>query len=70
MTGVLTPREIEVLIWIGRGKTSDEIGGILFISEKTVVNHLQNIKNKLNASNRTHAVVIALEKKLLGKITP
>lgn len=65
-TNVLSKREIEVLIWIERGKTSFEAGKILGISEHTIINHLENIKRKLNASNRTHAVAIALERRLLA----
>lgn len=56
----LTPREIEVITWTSRGKTSDEIGCILSISRETVLFHLKNIKIKLNAANKTHAVSIYL----------
>lgn len=65
--GALTPREIEVLIWISRGKTSYEVAKILEIAESTVIYHLENVKRNLNASNRTHAVAIAIHKQLLGK---
>lgn len=64
--GSLTKREIETLVWISKGKTSYETGKILGICEQVVKNYLENIKKKLNASNRTHAVVIALEKQLLS----
>ena len=51
----LSKRETEVLYWISIGKTNWEIGMILDISVYTVKNHVKNILNKLNASNRTHA---------------
>lgn len=56
----LTKREYEVLGWASEGKTSLEISGILGISPKTVNLHADNLINKLNASNRTHAVVRAI----------
>jgi LuxR family transcriptional regulator, quorum-sensing system regulator SolR len=56
----LTPREAEVLRWIGDGKSSAEISCILSISTDTVNFHLRNAMEKLNASNRTSAVVTAL----------
>lgn len=62
----LSKREIECLVWVSRGKTSYETGKILGIAEQVVKNYLTTIKKKLNASNRTHAVVIALENQLLS----
>lgn len=55
----LTEREQEVLKWTGEGKSSWEIGVILSISERTVKYHINNIKSKLNAVNRAHAVAKA-----------
>lgn len=55
----LTERETEVLKWTGEGKSSWEIGMILNISERTVKYHTNNIKSKLNAVNRAHAVAKA-----------
>jgi len=59
VTPVLTDREREVLKWTGEGKSSWEIGIILSISERTVKYHINNIKTKLNAVNRAHAVAKA-----------
>jgi DNA-binding CsgD family transcriptional regulator len=56
----LTPREYEVLRWASEGKTSQEISTILGISPKTVNLHADNSINKLNAANRTNAVVRAI----------
>ena len=56
----LTPRETEILTWIAKGKSRWEVGIILSISEDTVKAHLENIRQKLGASNTTHAIAIAL----------
>ncbi|MEO7494127.1 MAG: autoinducer binding domain-containing protein, partial [Massilia sp.] len=55
----LTPREKEVLRWAADGKTSYEIGRILTISNSAVNFHIKNSMIKLNANNKTHAVVKA-----------
>lgn len=52
-------REVEVLKWTGDGKTSGEISEILNISERTVNFHIGNAMVKLNAVNKTAAVVRA-----------
>lgn len=55
----LSDREIEVLKWTADGKTSAEISDILSISERTANFHIANAMTKLNAANRTAAVVLA-----------
>ena len=55
----LTEREIEVLKEVATGKRNREIGEALFISEKTVKNHISNILAKLNANDRTEAAMLA-----------
>ncbi len=60
-TGALSLREQEVLKWMMQGKSTWDISRILHISERTVHFHGQNIKQKLNASSRSHAVAIAVE---------
>jgi hypothetical protein len=45
---------------VARGRTNRQIGEKLGISEKTVRNHLRTISHKLNTSDRTHAVVLAI----------
>jgi LuxR family quorum sensing-dependent transcriptional regulator len=56
----LTPREIEVLTWSARGKTSLDIGDILSITENTVNEHIDNACKKMGVSNRVHAAVTAV----------
>lgn len=61
----LTPRERECLMWTAEGKTTWEISKILGISERTVTFHLQNVTEKLNASNRSHAVARAVSQQII-----
>jgi two-component system response regulator DegU len=56
----LTARELEILQQIVNGQTNKEIASTLFISEKTVKNHVTNILRKLDLSDRTQAAVYAL----------
>lgn len=60
IASLLTPREIDCLRWAANGKTDGEIAEILSIARWTVVTYLQNAKIKLNCSNRTSAVAMAL----------
>jgi len=60
----LTSRELEVLQTIVDGHTNREIAGKLFISEKTVKNHVTNILRKLDLTDRTQAAVYALRHNL------
>ena len=61
----LTPREIEVLKYVAKGMANREIAHHLGIASGTVKMHVQNILAKLGASDRTHAVTIALERGIL-----
>lgn len=61
----ISPREKEVLNWMKQGKNTWEISKILDLSERTVHFHVRNIRQKLNASSRTHAVAIALEEGII-----
>lgn len=56
----LTSRELEILQLIVDGHTNKEIASHLFISEKTVKNHVTNILRKLDLSDRTQAAVYAI----------
>ena len=58
--GELTLREREVLQWIAAGKSSWDVSVILGISERTVNWLISRASRKLNAVNRTHAVVNAI----------
>jgi len=55
----LTAREIEVLRWTADGKTSSEVGDIMRISERTVNFHVNSTLLKLDACNKTAAVIKA-----------
>jgi DNA-binding NarL/FixJ family response regulator len=57
----LTDREIEVLKLIAEGMINKEIAKQLYISEKTVKNHVSNIFRKLNVSDRTQAAIYAFK---------
>lgn len=59
---LLTRRECEVLQLLTDGKSNRGIGEALFISEKTVKNHVSNILQKMNVNDRTQAVVEAIKK--------
>lgn len=60
----LTAREIEVLCLIAEGMINKEIGKKLYISEKTVKNHVSNIFKKINVSDRTQAAIYAFKRNL------
>jgi len=57
----LTPREIEIISHIARGRTNRQIAQALFISPGTVKNHLKHIFTKTGAANRTCLAHIALQ---------
>ncbi len=63
----LTKRETDVLTLVAGGKTNWEIAQIYNISESAIKKHMQNIQNKLQASNRVHASVLAIK---TGQIFP
>lgn len=54
---ILTKREKEVFELLLSNKTTREIGSILFISEKTVRNHISNVICKLGVKDRSQAVL-------------
>lgn len=58
----LTAREVEVLRRVAAGQSNKRIAAELAISESTVKAHVRSILPKLNASDRTHAVTIALKR--------
>jgi DNA-binding CsgD family transcriptional regulator len=60
----LTRRELEVLKWLSEGKSNWDISVILKRSQSVIKWHAQNVMEKLDAQNRTHAVAIALRKGL------
>lgn len=62
---VLSAREAEVLALVARGLTNAEIGGRLFIGQATVKTHLLRVFAKLGVSDRTAAVMAAIEQGVL-----
>ena len=62
---VLTEREVQCLSWTAAGKTSLEIAEILGLSEHTVNHYLNQVTRKLEAVNRTQAVVKAIRRGLI-----
>lgn len=61
----LTDREIEVLKLLAKGMLNKEIANALFISEKTVKNHISSIFRKLDVQDRTQAAVYAIKNKIV-----
>jgi DNA-binding NarL/FixJ family response regulator len=61
----LTPREVEVLRLVAKGMANKEIAHQLGTASGTIKMHIQNNLAKLDASDRTHAVTIALERGIL-----
>ena len=61
LAGALTPRELEVLRLMQLGRTNRQVAEVLYISSGTAKRHVENIIAKLEVSDRTQAVVKALE---------
>jgi two-component system response regulator DegU len=61
----LSNREMEILAYVVKGSSNKDIGISLFISEKTVKNHLSNIFRKLEVEDRTQAALKAVKLKLI-----
>ncbi|QJY46214.1 response regulator [Pseudonocardia broussonetiae] len=59
--GTLSPRELDVVRAVARGRTNAEIAAELFVSLSTVKTHLTNVQHKLDARNRTEIAVWAWE---------
>ena len=60
----LTDREVEVLIFLARGLSNQDIADRLVISERTVRTHVSNLLSKLHLANRTQAALYALKEGL------
>jgi NarL family two-component system response regulator LiaR len=64
-TDRLSPRELEVLTGLGRGRSNRELARALGISEETVKTHVSSILTKLNLGDRTQAAIFALQQGLV-----
>jgi len=62
----ITNREVEILTYAARGLTNKQIGRELFISDRTVQGHLQNIYQKLHVTTRTEAVTASVSRGLIA----
>ena len=62
---MLTEREKEVLGLIAQGESNKNIAHKLFISEKTVKNHITSIFRKLKVEDRTQAAIFAIKKRMV-----
>ncbi len=60
---ILTSREMDVLQQLACGKTNDEVAEALHITVKTAKNHVSNILFKLQVSDRTQAVIVAMKER-------
>ena len=65
MLGLLTEREQEVLVGVGRGLSNQEIAEEFFISPHTAKTHVNRIMSKINAHDRAQLVILAYESGLL-----
>ena len=61
----LSPREVEVLVWVAKGASNKEIAHHLHLSEATVKSHLLHIFSKLGVNDRTQAVTLAVQKGII-----
>ncbi|HZU09487.1 MAG TPA: response regulator transcription factor [Pseudacidobacterium sp.] len=61
----LTARELEILEMLAKGLTNKQIGHALAISENTVRNHVNSIMEKLEVSDRTEAVAVAIQQGII-----
>jgi DNA-binding NarL/FixJ family response regulator len=62
----LTPRELDILSLVAQGRSNRDVGISLYISEKTVKNHLSRIFRKLQVDDRTQAALKAIKLKMIN----
>lgn len=61
----LTPRELDVLRLVSRGRTNKEMAAAMFISEETVKTHMKSLFQKLGVHDRAEAVAVSLQRGLI-----
>jgi DNA-binding NarL/FixJ family response regulator len=62
----LSPREIEALRFAAQGNANKRIAAIMNLSEETVKSHIASVLAKLQARDRSHAVAIALKRRIIN----
>ncbi len=60
LPGGLSPREVEVVVELARGRSNPEIAAALGVSRRTITSHLEHIYTKLGLSGRTEAALFAM----------
>ena len=63
---ILTPKEKEVLALVAKGASNQEIADKLFVRDVTIKTHLNSIFKKLKVTNRTQAVLLAMQMNLIS----
>lgn len=61
----LTPRELDVLRLVSRGRSNKEMAAAMFVSEETVKSHMKTLFQKLGVHDRAEAVAVSLQRGLL-----
>jgi len=61
----LSPREVDVLTALARGRANKEIAQDLSIGEETVKTHVSNILSKLHLADRTQTAIYGLQQRLV-----
>jgi two-component system NarL family response regulator len=61
----LTPRELDVLRLVSRGRSNKEMAAAMFISEETVKTHMKSLFQKLDVHDRAEAVAVSLQRGLI-----
>ena len=62
----LTPKELDTIKWWPLGKTNWEISKLLNVAEQTTANRTTSILKKLDATNRTHGLAVAILKGIIS----
>ena len=65
--GVFSDRELEILRYICKGRSNEQIADILFISEKTIATHRRNIMKKASVKKSTDLIIWALDNKIVSR---
>lgn len=65
--GALSPRELAVLKLISQGNSNSSAAQVLAITEETVKSHMKSIMSKLQAKDRTHAVMIGIDRGIIER---